>query len=93
MYKAYEYASIIECVCVWRARVLVEQVAISDWWLAVSQLSHFLRDMTLVHISKRPFFASLSGKLAMACAARSTWSCAKARVCSMPSLSMTRVRA
>jgi len=35
---------------------------------------YFLRSMTLVHISSRPFFASLSGKLAMASAARSTWS-------------------
>ena len=54
---------------------------------------YFLRSMTLLHIFRRPFLASLSGKLAMAWAARSTWSWANARVCSMPSLSITRVRA
>jgi hypothetical protein len=61
-------------------------------WVGVP-LFYFLRSMTLVHISSSPFFASLSGKLAMASAARSTCSWAKARVCSMPSLSMTSVRA
>jgi hypothetical protein len=57
------------------------------------QPHYFLRCMTLVHISSKPFLASLSGKISSACAARSTYSCAKARVCSMPSLATTSSRA
>jgi hypothetical protein len=57
------------------------------------EFHYFLRCMTLVHISSKPFLASLSGKISSACAARSTYSCAKARVCSMPSLATTSSRA
>lgn len=54
---------------------------------------HFLRLMTLEHMSIKPTFASLSGKLEMARAALSTYSCASALVCSMPSLWITISRA
>lgn len=54
---------------------------------------YFRRFMTLVHISTSPFFASLSGRNAIDCMALSTYSWARARVCSRPVLSETISRA
>lgn len=54
---------------------------------------YFRLFMTLVHISMRPFLASLSGKPLMASMALSTYSCARARVCSRPVLAATISRA
>lgn len=50
---------------------------------------HFLLFVAFVHISKRPSFASESGKLLMAWAALVAYSSARARVCSRPSLRET----
>jgi hypothetical protein len=54
---------------------------------------YFLLFMTFVHISMRPFFASLSGNEEMASMALSTYSWARARVCARPVLLATISRA
>jgi hypothetical protein len=59
----------------------------------VSPSSYFLLVITLLHISINPCFASLSGKNLMASTALSTKFCARARVCSRPSLARTSSRA
>lgn len=59
----------------------------------LERLDQFLRLITFEHISIKPVFASLSGKPEIARAALSTYSCARARVCSMPSLLITISRA
>lgn len=55
--------------------------------------SHFLLFMVLMHISIRPSFASLLGKMLIADMALSAYSWASALVCSRPSLRETSSRA
>jgi hypothetical protein len=61
--------------------------------LNLEQASHFLRFMTLMHISSKPSFASPAGKALIAEIALSAYSCARARVCSNPSVCPTISRA
>jgi hypothetical protein len=59
----------------------------------LEQAGHFLRFMTLMHISSSPSFASPAGKALIAEIALSAYSCARARVCSNPSVCPTISRA
>lgn len=63
-----------------------EAQVIVQW---ICKMAYFLRFIVLVHISSRPSLASDAGKLLMAWAALSAYSCANARVCSRPSLRVT----
>ena len=59
----------------------------------LEQVGHFLRFMTLMHISSSPSFASPAGKALIAEIALAAYSCARARVCSNPSVCPTISRA